>query len=126
MLMQLMEVVLKKLIFIVALFFICSIGLLAQGKQDFTIVNKTGVIIDQLHITQNDSDEWGEDILGQDVLDLEQECDITFNSKEDVCMWDFRVTDSDGNALEWEKIDLCKAVKITLFYKDGKGWAEIE
>jgi len=97
-----------------------------EAKQDFTIVNKTGVIINELHIAPTDSDEWGEDILGKDALDVDEECDIQFDSKEDVCLWDLRIADSDGNAIEWEKIDLCKAVKVTLFYKDGKAWAEIE
>ncbi len=118
----------KTVLFLFVLLVVCfATKTFAQdAKQNFTIVNKTGVIIDQLHITPNDADEWGEDILGQEVLDLEQECDIVFHPKEDICLWDFRVTDSDGNALEWEKIDLCMAVKVTLFYKDGKGWAEIE
>ena len=49
-----------------------------------------------------------------------------FDSKEDVCLWDLRIADSDGNAIEWEKIDLCKAVKVVLHYKDGKAWADIE
>lgn len=116
----------KKLNFIFAVLLACSVSLLAQGKQDFTIVNKTGVIINELHITPSDADEWGEDVLGKDALDINEEWDIEFDSKEDVCLWDLRIADSDGNAIEWEKIDLCKAVKVVLHYKDGKAWADIE
>ena len=116
----------KKMFFVFAVLFVFVINLSAQGKQDVKVVNKTGVIINELHITPSDADEWGEDILGQDALDLNEECDIEFDPKEDVCLWDLRIADSDGNATEWEKIDLCKAVKIVLHYKDGKAWADIE
>jgi hypothetical protein len=115
----------RKFVLVFAILFCCSICLLAQGKQDVTVVNKTGVIINELHVTPSDADEWGEDILGKDALDLDEECDIEFDPKEDVCLWDLRIADSDGNAIEWEKIDLCKAVKIVLHYKDGKAWADI-
>jgi hypothetical protein len=116
----------RKLNLTFVFFLICTIGLFAQAKQDFTIVNKTGVIINELHVTPHDSDEWGEDILGRDVLDIDQECDIEFHPKEDACLWDLRIADDEGNAIEWENLDLCKAVKITLHYKDGKAWADIE
>ncbi|MEW6654061.1 MAG: hypothetical protein AB1394_11420 [Bacteroidota bacterium] len=116
----------KKLYFVFAIIFTFTVSLSAQGKQDVTVVNKTGVIINELHISPNDVDEWGEDILGQDVLDLDQECDIQFHPKEDVCLWDLKITDSDGNAIEWEKIDLCKALKIVLHWDGTKAWADIE
>jgi hypothetical protein len=76
----------RKFVLAFAILLCCSIGLLAQTKQDFTIVNKTGVIINELHVTPHDSDEWGEDILGRDVLDIDQECDIEFHPKEDACL----------------------------------------
>jgi len=116
----------RKINFVLMALLINSVCLLAQGKQDFTIVNKTGVIINELHVSPNDSDDWGEDILGQDVLDLDQECDIQFHPKDDACLWALRITDSDGNAIEWEKIDLCKAVKIVLHWDGHKAWADIE
>ncbi len=111
---------------IMFLFLISNLAVAQNSKLDFTIVNKTGVIINELHVTPSDSDEWGEDVLGRDVLANDEECDIIFSAKENVCMWDLRIADSDGNAIEWEKIDLCKAVKVTLYYKDGKVWADIE
>lgn len=98
----------------------------AQGKQDFIIVNQTGVIINELHITPHEADEWGEDILGQDVLESDHECDIQFDPKEDVCLWDLRIADSEGNSIEWENIDLCKAVKVVLHWDGTKAWADIE
>ncbi len=105
----------------IALFFVffAAKSFAQDAKQDFTLVNKTGVVIDQLHITPSDVDEWGEDILGKDVLLSDEECDVTFHPKEKVCLWDMRIADKDDNSITWEDIDLCKYTIITLHW-DGK------
>ena len=41
-------------------------------------------------------------------------------------MWDLRVEDSEGHALEWENLNLLEISKVTLHYKDGKATAETE
>ena len=41
-------------------------------------------------------------------------------------MWDLRVEDSKGNAIEWENLNLLEISKVTLHYKDGKATAETE
>jgi hypothetical protein len=41
-------------------------------------------------------------------------------------LWDVKVVDSDGNDLQWGKLDLTEISKVTLFYKNGEGWAETE
>ncbi len=84
-------------------------------------MNKTGVVINNLHISPSSSDDWGADILGQDALDTDQSLDIKFHPRENVCKWDLKVKDSSGNSLEWTDLDLCKAVKITLHWDASKG-----
>jgi hypothetical protein len=117
---------------LIALFVLILVSLsttaFAQGRQDFTLVNKTGVIINTVHISPSSSDDWGEDILGRDALDKDQDCDIKFHPRENVCKWDLKVTDTSGNSLEWTDLDLCKAVKITLHWdaSKGVGTADIE
>ena len=46
------------------------------GDQDFTLVNKTGVEIHNLHVSPSDKEEWGEDILGKDTLGDEETAEI--------------------------------------------------
>ncbi|CAG1771135.1 hypothetical protein BAC3_01583 [uncultured bacterium] len=102
------------------LFLLMSVQAFAQ--QDFEgyfIVNKTGVVIDQLNLSAANTDEWGGDILGVDVLPSESECEIVFSPNEDQCLWDLRIMDSEGNAIVWFDIDLCKYSVITLFW-DGE------
>ena len=98
----------------------------AQGKQDFTLVNKTSVEINSVYITPHSSDDWEDDILGQDTLPAGESVDIQFSRKEKAKMWDLRVEDTAGNSIEWENLNLLEISKVTLFYKNGKAWAEVE
>ncbi|HWN08598.1 MAG TPA: hypothetical protein VNO50_04890 [Pyrinomonadaceae bacterium] len=96
------------------------------GAQDFTLVNATGVEIDKVFISPHDSDDWEEDILGQDTLPDGQKVDVKFNRAEKSALWDLRVEDSKENSIEWENLNLLEISKLTLNYKDGKATALAE
>ncbi|MFM9903391.1 MAG: hypothetical protein ACKVQJ_02335 [Pyrinomonadaceae bacterium] len=96
------------------------------ADQDFTLVNKTGVIIDKLFVSPSDKDDWQEDILGQDQLADGATLNIKFHPKEKAEMWDLKIEDTKGNSIEWTDLKLTEIEKITLHYKDGKGTAETE
>jgi hypothetical protein len=109
------------------LIFSITLNTLAQeAVQNFTLINKTGVIINNVYITPSDSDNWGEDILGRDVFASDEECDVSFHPLEDVCLWDLKISDSDGNEIMWEDIDLCKWLKITLHWDGQNATATFE
>ena len=96
------------------------------GDQDFTAVNKTGVEIHKLYVSPHSSDDWGEDILGKDTLDDGESVDIKFHRSEKAAHWDLRIEDEKGNSLTWENLNLMEISKVTLHYKDGKAWADVE
>jgi len=96
------------------------------AAQDFTLINKTGVIIDKLYVSPADKDEWGEDILGQDQLADGATVDIKFHPKEKIENWDLKVEDTKGASIEWHDPKPTEIQKVTLHYKDGKGTAEVE
>lgn len=96
------------------------------GAQDFTLVNATGVEIDKVFVSPHDSDDWEEDILGQDTLPDAEKVDIKFNRAEKTALWDLRVEDSKENSIEWENLNLLEISKLTLNYKDGKATAVAE
>ena len=96
------------------------------AKQDFTLVNATGVEIHSLYITPHEAKDWQEDILGRDTLPSGESVDIKFHRSEKAAMWDLRVEDKDGNSIEWENLNLPEISKVTLHYKDGKAWADTE
>jgi hypothetical protein len=97
-----------------------TIKVWAQAAQDFTVVNKTGVVITALYITPHNADDWGDDILGADSLRDGETLDISFSRKEKAEFWDLRIEDKTGAALEWEKLNLLAIDTLTLFYKNGK------
>ena len=96
------------------------------AAQDFTLHNKTGVVIDKLFVSPSDKEEWGEDILGQDTLGDGQSVEIKFHPKEKAPKWDLKVQDSSGNSIEWHDLNLTEISEVTLHYDNGKGTAEVK
>ena len=96
------------------------------GDQDFTLINKTGVEIHKLFTAPHSSDDWEEDVLGEDVLPSGQQVEIQFSPKEKAAMWDLRVEDDEGNSIEWENLDLLEISSVTLHYSKGKAWADVK
>ena len=95
----------------------------AQNSKTIVVVNKTGVVISALYVTPHSSKEWGEDILGADVLPSNDEIGIVFSRKETAKLWDLRVEDDEGAYIEWENLDLRAISKVTLYYKNGNATA---
>lgn len=83
------------------------------GTQDFTLVNKTGETINNLHVSETSKDDWEEDVLGDEVLEDGESLEIGFDGK-DACSWDLMVKNEEGDNLYWRKIDLCTVSKVTL------------
>jgi len=98
----------------------------AQVNQDFTIVNNTGLSIDQLYVSPSEIEDWEEDVLGVDVLQNGEQADIHFAPKENRCQWDIKIVDAQGDSIIWTEIDLCKAHTVTLHYENGAPTATIE
>ena len=116
--------------------FVVAVGILAfsvssplvaqQSKLDFTLLNRTGLIIQELYVSPDESDEWDEDVLGRDVLKHNESVDITFSRTEKSCDWDLKIKDEDGDEIEWDSLDLCAASHITLLYQNNKPTAVIK
>jgi hypothetical protein len=88
-----------------------------EAKQDFKMVNATGYELKALYVSPSKSDDWGDDILGQDVLSDGQVVNVHFSPKVHTCKWDLKVTYSDDNSnAVWQDIDLCTVEKITIHY----------
>lgn len=111
---------------------VCAVALsasavvLAQGKQDFTLVNKTGLTVSELYVSASDDEEWGEDVLGADVLSDGEKVKIEFVGKEKQCVWDLKIVDDEEDEVVWDEINLCKAQEITLKYEGKKPTAIIK
>lgn len=88
-----------------------------EAKQDFTLVNKTGYELKSLFVSPSKSDDWEEDVLGQDTLGDGEHVHITFHRDTKTCHWDLKVVYSvDGTHAIWSDINLCEVDKITIRY----------
>jgi hypothetical protein len=103
---------------------LASTALAFQGKQDFTLINKTGVEIHELYVSPHSADNWEEDVLGTDTLPSGQSVTIKFSPKEKAKLWDLKIVDGQGDSIEWESLNLLEISEVTLYYKNGKAWAE--
>ena len=108
--------------------FVTASAFARAGKQDFTLHNQTGVEIHSLHVSPHSTDDWEEDVLGKDTLASGESVKITFDDRDKHVHWDLKVTDQDGNALEWYDLNLVEIDEVTLHWDaaKGKGWADIK
>jgi len=112
---------------VIALFVTAS-ALARTGKQDFVLHNQTGVEIHSLYVSPHSSDDWEDDVLGVDTLPSGESVKITFDDRDKHVHWDIKVTDKDGNSLEWYDLNLPEISEVTLHWdaNKGKGWADIK
>lgn len=89
----------------------------AEAKQNFVLDNETGYEIKEVYVSPHRSDDWEEDVLGQDTLDDGTTVKIRFNRANKTCMWDLKVVYAiDDSKATWSKIDLCTVSTITIKY----------
>ena len=112
---------------VIAIFLTAS-AFVRPGKQDFILHNQTGVEIDSLYVSPHSTNDWEEDVLGQDTLASGDSVKITFEDRDKHVHWDLKVTDKEGNSLEWDDLNLIEISEVTLHWdaKKGKGWADIK
>ena len=97
-----------------------------SGKQDFVLHNQTGVEIHELYVSPHSSDDWEEDVLGQDTLPDGESVEIHFSRRAKPKLWDLKVVDKEGNSITWENLNLLEISEVTLHYKNGKAWADLK
>ena len=89
----------------------------AQSEQDFTLVNATEYVIDEVYVAPNTGKTWGPDIMGDGVLGVGAAKLVKFRSGTSHCLYNMRVKWADGSNSEWSTdFDLCTISKITLKY----------
>jgi hypothetical protein len=98
-----------------------STAAFAQGRQDFTLVNRTGYQIDEVHVSPSHDNNWGPDIMGADVLEDGDSVRVTFPQPSRQCEWDMKVVYNDGDVSEWHELNLCSISRVTLYWNRRAG-----
>lgn len=94
----------------------------AQGKQDFTLYNRTGLSITEMYVSPASADEWGEDILGIDTLASGDDTTIHFSPRERVASWDIKLIDENGKEHMRYKFNLLNISEITVTKQRDGSW----
>lgn len=93
---------------------LASVSTAFADPRDFVLINSTGRVITEVYVTPSNLDDWGDDILGQDVLDAGQQVTIKFaRFKEGDCYYDIKVVVVDGGEGELNQVNLCETQTVT-------------
>jgi hypothetical protein len=99
---------------IVLLAAVWALPVLAASQGDFTVVNNTSIVLTHLFVGPSDSADWGDDILGQDVLNPSESANVTFSKFDSsYCLYDVKVLGSQGQTGQLLKVDLCTVTSVT-------------
>ena len=85
-------------------------------QRDFTLINSSSMTITDVYVTQTSVDDWGDDILGVDVLLSGESVDILFSRFDDeagLCLYDIKVIGKDGEEGVLYGVDLCAVTTVT-------------
>lgn len=117
----------KHILLLVTLVFAATTWTQAQTVLDFKLVNNTGKDFYAVYLTDTGTQDWGEDILPQDIVRDGAIVDITFEYVDDetLCEWDLRLThdESEEDYIYINEIDLCEVSVLTLYIDEDGDYA---
>ncbi len=112
----------KKIVLLVLFLLAAQTDAQAQSRQDFVLVNKTGYEISEVYISTIKTNDWEENVIGDDSLEDDEARTIHFANAGKACMWDLKVVyEDDDSTAVWNSIDLCRTSRVTLFYNRNTG-----
>ncbi len=88
----------------------------AGMDNDFVLINETGYTLDSVYVSPAKFNDWGEDIMGRDILVDGDEVLITFHSAEGHSIYDLQVIYDDGTAAVWSNLKLPNIETLTIRY----------
>jgi hypothetical protein len=100
---------------------VAASGAVSAGNANFTLVNSTGYALREVYLSPTHKTDWGDDRLGNDILDNNKSRLFKFSDKSS-CVQDLRVVfEDDSSEVTWEGFDLCELTKIKLKYNRKSG-----
>src|SRR5436190_18963382 len=86
--------------------------------RDFNVVNGTSVVLTHVFVSPSDTQDWGDDIMGRDVLNPAETVNVTFAKFDgSTCLYDVKVVGQAGESGVLYKVDLCSVTTVT--FSDG-------
>ena len=106
---------------VIAAFALATLPALSPGRaladeRDFTLVNGSPQVIMEVYVGPSDSNEWGNDVLGSDVLTPGNSVAIYFSGSDGnagKCLYDIRVVAQNGGEGRMMGVNLCTTSTVT-------------
>jgi hypothetical protein len=78
----------------------------ADANKKVKIINETRHAMVEFHASRVGTNDWEEDILGQDTLGVGNSVTVNFGT-DDYCLYDFLGVFDDGDKVEKRRINVC-------------------
>jgi len=82
-------------------------GAVADANKKVKIINETRHAMVQFHASRVGTNDWEEDILGNDTLSVGGSVTVNFGT-DDYCLYDFLGVFDDGDKVEKHRINICE------------------
>ena len=79
----------------------------------FDLINSSSANLQELYVSAADSESWGDDILGMEVLASGEQGAVTIVDGNDTCAYDLQFVMDSGTTIEGTA-DLCETNQFTL------------
>ena len=102
---------------------VTAFALVARAAdRDFTICNRTGSTIAQLHASPTATAHWGADLLGSGALPHGRSMALHYapSMYRGQCVFDLEVVDADERCAVVSAVDLCTVTPLTFARQDGR------
>ena len=81
----------------------------------YDVVNNTGVTLVDVFVTPAETNNWGNDILPNNVFENGSTITVTIPADYGTtCMFDMKITDAVGGHITFHGIDACKLIKLQI------------
>ena len=84
-----------------------STAAIADANKKVKIINETRHAMVEFHASRVGTNDWEEDILGQDTLGVGNSVVVNFGT-DDYCLYDFLGVFDDGDKVEKHRINVCE------------------
>jgi hypothetical protein len=88
----------------------------SADERNFTLINASAITIIDVYVSAADLADWGDDILGRDVLYSGEEVNILFSrydGESGQCLYDIKVIGENGEEGFLYAVNLCETTSVT-------------
>ena len=84
-------------------------------RRDFNLNNTSDYVIRHAYVSPTTDVDWGDDILGRDVLNPGETWEVGFDRFDPgTCMWDVKVVTEEGFEVKLPQLNLCAITDVTI------------